>query len=454
MIATGSPVFRAPRKGWEITPIGERGPVAGSGVLDLRVGWCGGRVLGSPAQRLQRVLDREQSGDPVASEAFLRSSLVPVVLVDGKPNATGWGRIRVPLSAGRHLVEVQTQHSRTWRAVDVEAGGTTKIDYVGMLGESHREYGGDELPYRLRDLTGHAIGPRGRLNYFQYLPANAKERLSFALFLASILIAGMSMAILAYFGAPVGVYMSVSTAIWVSALAFWGIRIAWTYFRFNRSEPEAPLDSRAFTRPGRTAPVVLDADGDLPALEPGAAGVLLDARFLKADLASDELALQLPEGQRHINGPQRKALDAVGEIVPIRHRYAAPPPEVLLDGVPLGAFWTRMWWEVPPGTHRLEVRTPAPPLPVEGEAHPPHTAVATVNVAAGEAARIDLAVTVTAVPDPLRPVLHLWHCRIDRFGPAPDREAPAAPKADVRGGLRRTVTGRYWETKDDIPRER
>jgi hypothetical protein len=83
----------------------------------------------------------------------------------------------------------------------------------------------------------------------------------------------------------------------------------------------------------------------------------------------------------------------------------------------------------------------------------PHTAAATVNVAAGEVARIDLAVTVTAVPDPLRPVLHLWHCRIDRVGPATARATPAAPKADVRGGLRRAATGRHWETKDDIPPE-
>jgi hypothetical protein len=58
------------------------------------------------------------------------------------------------------------------------------------------------------------------------------------------------------------------------------------------------------------------------------------------------------------------------------------------------------------------------------------------------------------VPDPLRPVLHQWHCRIDRLGPQSEREAPEAPKADVRGGLRRAATGRHWETKDDIPPER
>ncbi|KPC69243.1 hypothetical protein ADL26_19175, partial [Thermoactinomyces vulgaris] len=111
-------------------------------------------------------------------------------------------------------------------------------------------------------------------------------------------------------------------------------------------------------------------------------------------------------------------------------------PEILLDGTPLGAHWTRMWFEVPPGSHRLEVRTPDAPLPVEGGAHPPHHASTVVDLAVGEAALIDLVVTVTAVPDPLRPVLHQWHCRIDRLGPQSQREAPEAPKADVRGGLR------------------
>jgi hypothetical protein len=447
-MGTGSPVFRAPRPGWEIKPIGAS---SGEGVLDLRVGYCGGATDKTPAQAAVNVTERQKAGDPVAVWSDLRSSLVPVVLIDGEPRATGWGRIALPLAAGRHLIEVQTQHSRTWRAFEIETGRPAKLDYVGMLGESHRAYGEGELRWNLRGLHGHTIGPRGRLNYFQYLPANARERRSFLVFLLAAFVGAMLSAVLAYAGAPVDIAIPAGAVIWLGALAAWGIRVLWTHLRYNRLDAEPPLDTRVFTPPGRAAPFVLDADGGLPELSPCAAVVLVDARFLKADLASDELALQLPEGQAHIDGKQSKAFNAVGEIVPIRHRYAVPPPELLLDGVPWGAFWTRMWLEVPPGTHRLEVRTPGAPLPVEGEAHPPHTAAATVNLEAGQVARIDLVVTVTAVPDPLRPVLHLWHCRIDRLGPQADREAPAAPKADVRGGLRRAVTGRHWETKDDIP---
>jgi hypothetical protein len=451
MIGTGSPTFGPPRPGWEIARIGE--PPTGDGVLDLRVGYCGGATVKTPAQAAVNVAERRKAGDPIAVWSDLRSSLVPVVLIDVEPRATGWGRISLPLNAGRHLIQVQSQHSRSWRAFDIEAGKTTKLAYIGMTGESHRAYGEDDLPWNLRGLHGHTVGPRGRLNYFQYLPANAKERKSFLIFMLAAVVGAVLSAALGYSGVPAGIAVPAGAAIWLSALAAWGIRVLWTHLRYNRLEPEPPLDARAFTSPSAAAPLVLDTDGDLPAPAPGTAAVLLDARFLKADLASDELALQLPQGQTGIDGKQAKALNAIGEIVPIRHRYAVPLPELLLDGVPLGAFWTRMWWEVPPGTHRLEVRTPDPPLPVEGEAHAPHTAVATVNVAAGEVARIDLVVTVTAVPDPLRPVLHLWHCRIDRLGPATARATPAAPKADVRGGLRRAATGRHWETKDDIPPE-
>ncbi|MFG3342529.1 hypothetical protein [Glycomyces sp. NPDC048151] len=446
---TASPTFKPPRPGWEITAVGA--PATGDGELDLRVGYCGGATDKTPAQAAVNVSERRKAGDPIAVWSDLRSSLVPVVLIDGEPRATGWGRIRLPLPAGRHLIQVQSQHSRTWRAFAIEAGKTTKLDYIGMTGESHRAYGEDQLRWNLRGLHGHTIGPRGRLNYYQYLPANAKERKSFLVFMLALFVGAALSAALGYSGVPVGIAIPAGAVIWAGALAFWGFRVLWTRARYNRLEPEPPLDSRAFAPPGSAAPLVLDADGDLPALAGGAAAVLLDARFLKADLASDELAKQLPEGRVRIDGKQAKALNAIGEIVPIRHRYAVPPPEVLLDGVPVGALWTRMWLEVPPGTHRLDVRTPASPLPVEGEAHEPHSAAATVNLGEGEVARIDLAVTVTAVPDPERPVLHLWHCKIDRLGPAREPEPPAAPRADVRGGLRRAVTGRYWETKDDVP---
>jgi hypothetical protein len=162
-------------------------------------------------------------------------------------------------------------------------------------------------------------------------------------------------------------------------------------------------------------------------------------------LTSEALARQLAPGRVRIDHRQRKALDKLGELVPIRHRTAVPPPEILLDGMPVDVSWTRMWLEVPPGRHALEVRTPASPLPVTTGPDAPETRSTGFEIAPGQMVRIELAVAVTAVPDPRDPVLHLWACRIDDFGPAAARPLPQAPKADVRGGMRRMWSNRYWE---------
>ena len=81
---------------------------------------------------------------------------------------------------------MQSQHSRVWRAVDIAAGKTAALDYIGMLGDRHRSYGEGEPSGRAAELSGHALGPRGRLRYWQYLPANARSRLSFAVFLLAL----------------------------------------------------------------------------------------------------------------------------------------------------------------------------------------------------------------------------------------------------------------------------
>ena len=179
--------------------------------------------------------------------------------------------------------------------------------------------------------------------------------------------------------------------------------------------------------------------------------MVIDARFLKSDLSSRELALQLPGGQHRINRPQRKALDRIGELVPIRHRQAVPPPRIALDGRDIGTSWTRMWFEVAPGPHRIDVRTPESPLPVPGGGGETDRRVFTFDSQVGQVVRIGLVVSVTAVPDPDHATLHRWECRIDRLGPQPVRAGAEAPRADVRGGIRRDLTGRYWETRDDVP---
>ena len=452
LTAGRSPCFKPPWRAWRIAPIGAIPDAPGGGVLRLRVGYSKGLGTTPLGPRLEALQRRRQAGDPVASMDDLRASLVPVVVVDGRPVASGWGAIDLPLAATRHLVEVQSLHSRTWRAVDIEAGKTAKLDYVGVLGEAHRNYATGELRGILAGNTGHTLGPRGRLHYFQYLPALSRHRRSvimavLAMVLCPLLVYGGVRLGLLTAGGPVPEAAGFAFAFGIpaAALAGWGLRVLWTYMRCNRLQPEPPIPTRSFAPPGAIAPVVLDPFGSPPALGPGAAGLLVEARFVKGDLTSEELARQLPPRTDRADHRRRKALDWLGELAPIRHRAAVPPPEIRFDGSAVATSWTRMWCEVPPGRHRIEARTPGPPLPVPSGAAAPEARTVTVDLATGQAVRLELVVTVTAVPDPQEAVLHRWSCTIDRFEECEERSRPEAPKADVRGGLRRMWGNRYWE---------
>ena len=449
MIHGNSPRFKAPWSAWRVTELGTSREAPDGGRLDLRIGYCLGADPKTPAEKLETIDRRRRAGDPVASKGDLRSSLVPVAMVDGEPVATGWGRVDLPLAAGRHLVEVQSQHSRAWRAVDIEPGRTVKLDYIGMLGDQHRKYATGEVRGEAADYTGYTLGPRGRLDFWQYLPANARNRRSFI----AVLLAMFASAALAWglgaLGADAGVAVLVGAALWVGALAFWGVRILWTYLRYNRLAPEAPLDTSPIAPTGTIAPLVIDHDGTPPETSPDASAVLIDARFLKADLESSELALQLPQGQWRIDGRQRRALDALGEIVPVKHRFAVTPPRIEIDGVPVAASWTRMWITLAPGRHRVRASTPDAPLHVASGAAPPETGTVEIDVAQGETVALDLIVIVKAVPDPAEALLHAWDCRIEAFTSASEAPSRFAPKADVRGGIRRAATGRWWEKIED-----
>ncbi|GAB3219997.1 hypothetical protein GCM10027447_03810 [Glycomyces halotolerans] len=441
MIHGSSPRFKAPWKPWRITGIGPA--PAGDGSLDLRVGHCRGPASKTLAESMEALDRRRRAGDPLATGGDLRSSLVPVVLVDGRAVAAGWGRIRIPLPAGRHLVEVQSQHSRAWRAVDIQPGRTAELDYIGMLGDRHRQYANGPVGGALAGYTGYTLGPRGRLEFWQYLPPGARERRSFMAVLLVAAVSGPATWAAVSLGAPAATAILACAAMWLTTLAVWGVRVLWTWRRYNRCPPEPPLDTAAIAAEGRLAPHVLDPAGDAPEPSTGAAAVLIDARFVKADLESVHLAAQV-SGLR-LDRRGRRRLDAIGEITPIRHRVAVPPPKIELDGRLLAATWTRMWIEVPPGRHRLSVTTPRALLPVVHGQAPPETATVEIDLPEGRTTRIDLAVEVTAAQNPDEARLYEWRCRIERFEAAEAPPPRIAPRADVRGGLRRSATGRWWE---------
>ena len=86
-------------------------------------------------------------------------SLVPVMLVNGKPVASGWGQVAVALPAGVHLVEIYSGFSRTYRMVTVSRAETSAFDFVALPGARILKYRNG--PEFLDDGVG--FGNRGHL---------------------------------------------------------------------------------------------------------------------------------------------------------------------------------------------------------------------------------------------------------------------------------------------------
>lgn len=447
LIAGWSPVFRAPWREWKLTEIGRprhSGPV---GVLSLRVGYCSGPAPQYASATRQRIKERRHAGETVETSEQVRSSLVPVILVDGERVATGWGRLALPLSPGRHLVEVQSQHSRAWRVVDIQAGTTAKLDYVGMLSGMHRFYGSDRVWGIHAHLHGYTLGVRGHLHLWQYLPVNARRRRSWNFAMLAAAVAVLCMIILRDLRMPMpwggsAPAPGVLLALVLVCFLFWLVRVAWSAAQYNYYEPGPSLDTGSIGRFGAHPVLVLDPDGEAPKPESGLSAIVIDARFLKDDLSMEDLLLQAPP-EAKLSGArkprlsrQRRRLDKIGEFAPVRHRFAVPPPEILLDDRPLAGSWTRMWVQLVPGSHRLTVRAPGAPMPVRGGRESAEVQSIEFTVGEGSTAGVDVTVTVEAVPDLTEPVLHRWTSRVIRLCGGPvDPVQRVKPSVDVEAFL-------------------
>lgn len=83
----------------------------------------------------------------------------PVVLVDGIPAATGLGRGRIVVPAGRHLVQVQAQASGRYWPVEVGAGAEVRLSSAVS-----EPYFSSVLHQRMRRFYGcFSLGPRASL---------------------------------------------------------------------------------------------------------------------------------------------------------------------------------------------------------------------------------------------------------------------------------------------------
>ncbi|MEU5870292.1 hypothetical protein AB0A73_01875 [Glycomyces sp. NPDC047369] len=310
----------------------------------------------------------------------LRASrpLVPVVSVDGVPASWGWGTTELALPPGTHLVAVAAGHSRCYRQVDLAAGERLELDYAGVLGDTADRFA---LAGELRDPVSfkerRRPGPVGR--YYLLLLGGAAA----AAVLTWTVLASPGV-LTAAPAAAIAVGLGIGAAAVIAALRK-QVRLR----RVAVAAPPAPGD----------APAVLDADEpQRTAPAPGWAGFGLHLRY-SLDKYPPEAVAALAGGTPNLL--QRWRTVRIGEPEAPACRPWVPAPEVLLDGEPLAAGWTRTWTQLAPGEHELVVRVPLHPSQIG-----PGTAVdlsgaehrARFRAEAGETAMIVLHAEVAAVP--------------------------------------------------------
>lgn len=298
---------------------------------------------------------RNQDSRDVHPSLRVSRPLVPVVSVDGVPASWGWGTTELTLPPGRHLIAVTSSHSRCYQMVELRRGERRELDYASILGATAHWYA--EAGAQIRDLT--AFGPRrsgpGGIGWYHLITVGGL-----------VLVAALTAAAIASPGTTVDLLIPV--AVWGAVAIGLGIGIA---------AIAASLVQQARARKVVTAPppddqgvaaAVRVLDADVPerlAPAPGWAGLGLHLRFELE--AHPEPALAALAGGRKPNLMQRWRAIRIGEPEAPACRPWIPAPEVLIDGEPVAASWTRMWIQLAPGEHELVVRVAAAPSQVDAQ---------------------------------------------------------------------------------------
>ncbi|MFB9659623.1 hypothetical protein ACFQS3_07605 [Glycomyces mayteni] len=291
-----------------------------------------------PAAAVVVVRTAWRNQDSREARPSLRASrpLVPVVSVDGVPASWGWGATELTLAPGPHLVAVAAGHSRCYRRVDLAAGERLELDHKGILGVAADRFA---LAGELRDPVSFKERRRPEAVGRYYLLLLAGAAAAAALTWTVLSNPG---ALAAAPAAAVTVGLGIGAVAVASAL-----RKQARLRRVAVAAPPAAGDS----------PVVLDADEPArTAPAPGWAGLGLHLRH-SLDRYPPEAVAALAGGTPNLL--QRWRTVRIGEPEAPECRPWVPAPEVLLDGRPLDAGWTRSWTQLAPGEHELIVRVPA-----------------------------------------------------------------------------------------------
>ncbi|MFG3340905.1 hypothetical protein [Glycomyces sp. NPDC048151] len=349
------------------------------------------RRTGADATVVVRIAWSNQDSRDLHPSLRASRPLVPLLSVDGRPAAWGWGTVALDLPPGRHLIAVTSSHSRWYRVVHLNAGDEVGLDYASILGATAHFH---RLPGAwIRELT--SFGPRRAARPVR-IPLIATG-------------AAVVAALAAVVASQTSASALVATAFWGAVAVGLGSGIAVSAASLARQARSRRVT--VASPPDRSTLEILDADGPRLAPAPGWAGLGLHLRF-DLDQYPDEALAALCGGIRP-NLMQRWRTVRIGEPEAPACRPWIPVPEVTVDGVPLDASWTRMWTQLAPGEHELAVKVgPAPEQVDAGTLVEPAEFRTRFRTVAGENTELTVTADITAIPARDRPRLTEFRARL------------------------------------------
>jgi hypothetical protein len=326
--------------------------------------------------------------------------LVPLVSVDGRPASWGWGTTVLTLPPGEHLIAVTSSHSRCYKSVNLERGQRIDLDYSSVIGATaHRHFEAGNQAY---DLTRFSERRRpGSTGWY------------FLIMLGGMAVMGLATA--AAIANPSGFSAAVGNTVVTGAIAI-GLAVGIAVIAVSLADQarrrritvaEAPADR------DEDRARVLDADApERMAPAPGWAGLALHLRFMVEPYPPEVMTALAGGALRPL---QRWRVIRIGEPEVPACRPWVPAPEVLVDGRPLRADWTRIWLQLPPGAHELTVRVPVPRSQIG-----PGTdvdlsqaeVVRRVDLVAGETSEVVITADVLAIPSRDLPQLTRYRAKL------------------------------------------
>ncbi|MCH7229369.1 hypothetical protein L0U85_00605 [Glycomyces sp. L485] len=305
------------------------------------------------------VLESDLRGGIVETDADAVRPFAPVVLVDGEPVVTGFGRGHIGLDPGRHLVQVQCGASGAYWPVDIGPGRFTRLtSFVSQRLDEEPPLG---FIRQFVLAPARSIPPRlGRR------PTKALTAVGgFAGFAAGALAAsaaGMSLPDATFLRLLFFLVFLVPATVG----AVLGHRLGLLLEKVWNTAAEARLalrlpvgEHRVAPCPGGTWRPVDPRDESTPAVERGTGVLRLAIAYAQAPAPAVEAPGRVYDEEAVRASARRRR--QFGEEYPPQVRPWVGAPRVRVDGEAVPAIWGVNEYRLGSGRHRVEVELPPPP---------------------------------------------------------------------------------------------